>query len=128
MVIRSTLLFRNPPMANPVEELTSYNFYQSSGFWPDQFTEISENLILIPNDIVCDRTKCSARKELALFLMLQQWNKADNWEDVSFFFYVAVIAGIIQLPKHVFLVEKALYEMYAGIGLPPNHSPLIRMV
>jgi hypothetical protein len=83
MVMRPTVLFRNPPMANPVDELTSYNFYHFSGFWPDQFTEICENLMLIPDVIICERTRCSARKDLALFLLLRRWNKADTWDDVA---------------------------------------------
>jgi hypothetical protein len=70
MVVRPTVLFRDPPMANPIEELTPYHFYQNSGFWPDQFLEIPQNLLLIPDVIVCDRTRCSARKELALFVLL----------------------------------------------------------
>ncbi len=83
MVMRPTVLFRNPPMANPVDELTSYNFYHYSGFWPDQFTEICENLILIPDVVICERTRCSAKKKLALFLLLWQWNKADTWDNVT---------------------------------------------
>ncbi len=84
MVMRLMVLFRNPPMANPMEELTSYNFYHYYGFWPDQFIEICNNLILIPNVVIFDHTRCSARKKLALLLLLWQWNKADTWEDVAF--------------------------------------------
>ncbi len=83
MVMRPAVLFRNPPMANPVDELTSYNFYHFSGFWPDQFIEICKNLILIPDVIICECTRCSARKDLALFLLLWRWNKADTWDDVA---------------------------------------------
>jgi hypothetical protein len=82
MVMRPTVLFRNPPMANLVDELTSYNFYHFSGFWPDQFTKICENLILIPDVIICERTRCSTRKDLALFLLLRRRNKADTWDNV----------------------------------------------
>jgi hypothetical protein len=53
MAIRPSALFRDPPMANPVEELTTYNFCQNSGCWPDKFSEISENLTLIPDIIIC---------------------------------------------------------------------------
>ena len=91
MVVWPTLLFRDPPIVNPIEELTPYRFYQNSGFWPDQFLEISQNLILIPDVIVCDRTRCSARKELALFVLLRRWNKADNWENISFCTYIQPI-------------------------------------
>lgn len=33
MVVRPTVLFRDPPIVNPIEELTPYRFYQNSGFW-----------------------------------------------------------------------------------------------
>jgi hypothetical protein len=79
MVIRPTMLFREPPMANPVQELTSYNFFQSSNFWLDQFSDISENPMLIPDIIVCECARYSVRNDLALFLMLCHSNEDDNW-------------------------------------------------
>ena len=53
------------------------------GFWPGQFKEISYNLLLIPDTIVCSRTRCTAPKQLAIFVMLRRWKKADKWEDVA---------------------------------------------
>jgi hypothetical protein len=34
MNIRPTILFGDPPMANPVEELPAATFVQLTGFWP----------------------------------------------------------------------------------------------
>jgi hypothetical protein len=83
MVLRPTTLFREPPVVNPLQEYSSHRFYQLCGFWPDQFTEVIDNLLLIPDIIVCDRSRCSTSKTLALFIMLRRWQKADTWDDVA---------------------------------------------
>ena len=83
MVLRPTTLFREPPVVNPLQECSSHRFYQLCGFWPDQFTEVIDNLLLIPDIIVCDRSRCSTSKTLALFIMLRSWQKADTWDDVA---------------------------------------------
>jgi hypothetical protein len=62
MSCRPVVQHSDPPIQNPVEELTSYHFYQSSGFWPDQFTEVLENLTLIPDVIQCPRSRSTASK------------------------------------------------------------------
>jgi len=67
---------------NPVDEFSFYGFYQECGFWPSQFQEVIDNLILLPDIIVCQRTRVRATKSLAIFLMLHRWKKADKWEDV----------------------------------------------
>ena len=83
MVLRPTTLFREPPVVNPLQEYSSHRFYQLCGFWSDQFTEVIDNLLLIPDIIVCDRSRCSTSKTLALFIMLRRWQKADTWDDVA---------------------------------------------
>jgi hypothetical protein len=83
MFIRPTVLFEIPPLQDPIAELPASEFYKLCGFWPGQFEEIANNLLLIPDQIVCSTTRCSASKHVAVFLMLCRWNKADNWEDVS---------------------------------------------
>ena len=49
MFVRPTILFQDPPLQNPVEEIPSATFYQVTGFWPAQIEEIMENLTLIPD-------------------------------------------------------------------------------
>jgi len=48
-------------------------FYQECGFWPSQLQEVIDNLILLPDNIVCQRTRVRATKSLAIFLMLRRW-------------------------------------------------------
>jgi len=83
MRVRPTILFQHASLEDPVEELLAATFFQLSGFWPGQFTEVSENLLLIPDTIICPITRCRASKKLAIFLMLRRWNKADTWDDVA---------------------------------------------
>ncbi len=40
-------------------------------------------MLLIPDMIVCETTRCCASKTLALFVMLRRWQKADTWDDVA---------------------------------------------
>jgi len=82
MFIRLTILFNEQPMEDPVNELPSTEFYELSGFWPAQFQEVVDNLQMIPGRITCSVT-CVACRDVAVFMMLQQWRKADQWEDVS---------------------------------------------
>jgi hypothetical protein len=83
MFIRPTVLFEIPPLQDPIAELPASEFYELCRFWPGQFEEIANNLLLIPVQIVCSTTRCSFSKHVAVFFMLRRWNKADNWEDVS---------------------------------------------
>ncbi len=83
MVLRPTTLFGEPPVVNPLQEYSSHRFYQLTGFWPSQFMEVADNLLLIPDVIVCETTCCCASKTLALFVMLRRWQKADTWDDVA---------------------------------------------
>jgi len=83
MYVCPTALFNQPPLLDPVGELPSSEFYEMCGFWPGQFQEISDNLLLIPGRIVCPRAQCTAPKQLAIFVMLRHWKKADKWEDVA---------------------------------------------
>jgi len=52
MFVHPTVLFHAPPATDPVAELPSSEFYEMSGFWPGQFLEISDNLLLLPQQIV----------------------------------------------------------------------------
>jgi hypothetical protein len=72
MVVRPTILFEGFPVQNPVDEFSSYGFYQECGFWPSQFQEVIYYLILLPDIIVCQRTRVRATKSLAIFLMLRR--------------------------------------------------------
>jgi hypothetical protein len=83
MFIRPTILFNEQPMDDPVNELPSTEFYELSGFWPAQFREVVDNLRLIPGRITCSVTCSALSKDVAIFLMLRRWKKADKWEDVS---------------------------------------------
>jgi hypothetical protein len=85
MFIHPSVLFPDPPFDDPVEAFTSYQFYPNTGFWPDQFMEVKNNLTLIPDVIRCRQSRCRTTKSLSLFLLLRRWNKADTWEDVSRF-------------------------------------------
>jgi hypothetical protein len=46
-------------------------FNQECGFWHSQFEEVIDNLILLTDNIVCQRTRVMATKSLAIFLMLR---------------------------------------------------------
>jgi hypothetical protein len=37
----------------------------------------------LPDIIVCPATQSTSSKQLAIFLLLRWWNKADTWDDVS---------------------------------------------
>ena len=46
-------------------------FNQECGFWHSQFEEVIDNLILLTDNIVCQRTRVMATKSLAILLMLR---------------------------------------------------------
>ncbi len=71
------------PLVDPVVELPATEFYKLAGFWPGQFVEVSDNLVLFPDRIICPTTCCTASKQLALFVLLRQWKNADKWDDVA---------------------------------------------
>jgi hypothetical protein len=73
------ILFNEQPMEDPVNDLTSTEFYELSSFWPAWFREVVDNLHLIP----CSATRCVASKDVAVFLMLRWWKEANKWEDVT---------------------------------------------
>ena len=56
MHVRPTILFQDAPLEDPVEELPAATVFQLSGFWPGQFTEVSNNLLLVPDTIICPIT------------------------------------------------------------------------
>jgi hypothetical protein len=45
--------------------------------------EVSDNLVLIPDRIICPMTCCTASKQLVLYVLLRRWKKADKWDDVA---------------------------------------------
>jgi hypothetical protein len=67
MVVRPAILFEGFPVQNPVDEISSYGFYQECGFWLSQFQEVIDNLILLQDNIVCQRRRVRATKSLAFF-------------------------------------------------------------
>ena len=64
MYVRPTVVFNDPPLMDPVAELPATEFYELAGFWPGQFVEVSDNLVLIPDQIICPMTCCTASKQL----------------------------------------------------------------
>jgi hypothetical protein len=94
-------------MANPMDKLTSYNFYHYSCFWPDQFPEICKNLILIPDVVICERKRCSARKELALFFYFGDGVRLILGTMLRVY-YIAVIVGVLKYTENLFIVKKTL--------------------
>jgi hypothetical protein len=83
MYRRPSFLFDQLPLEDPLAELMATEFYELRGVWPGQFHEIVDNLTLIPGRIICPSRRCTASKELAIFIMLCHWRKADKWKDVS---------------------------------------------
>lgn len=72
-----------PKVRNPAEQFSSHGFYELTGFWPEQVSEISRELIFIPPIIRCRSTGCIAPKELAIFLLLRRWHIPGKWDGVS---------------------------------------------
>jgi hypothetical protein len=70
MYIRPTALFDLPPLTDPVNESLSAEFYELSGFWPGQFIEIVDHLVLIPETIICPTKCCTASRQVSICLML----------------------------------------------------------
>ena len=67
---RPTKSYDLPPLSqhDMFNEFTSHDFYYVSGFWPDQFDEIVENMILIPDKIVHKKLKLVViRKHLSSY-------------------------------------------------------------
>jgi hypothetical protein len=58
-------------MENPVEELSVATFYQLTGFWPGQFEEIINNLLVLPDTIVCAATRSTSSNQLVFLLLLR---------------------------------------------------------
>ena len=67
---RPLVTFDLPPVLQPVEVLSKYDFYNNTGFWPDQFQKIMNELKLIPNTIIHYETEYKATKELSLCILL----------------------------------------------------------
>jgi hypothetical protein len=72
-----------PSVEDPSTQLTSHRFYELSGFWPEQVHEICQEMALIPGTLVCPSTRCTASKELALFIALCRWHIPNSWELVG---------------------------------------------
>ena len=72
-----------PSVDNIYEQFSSHRFYELTGFWPVQVQEICQNLSLIGDTIVCQSTRCTAPKDLAVFVLLCCWHIAGTWELVA---------------------------------------------
>jgi hypothetical protein len=72
-----------PKVITPSHQFTKYMYYMMTGFWPEQFHEICQELTLLPDVVHCRRSGCKARKEMAIFLLLRRWNISGKWEIVS---------------------------------------------
>jgi hypothetical protein len=68
---RPIILFCDPLMENPVEELPAATFFQLTSLWPRQFEEVISNLLLLHDTIVCAATQSTSSKQLAIFLLLR---------------------------------------------------------
>jgi hypothetical protein len=67
MVLGPTILYEGFPVQNLVEKFFSYGLYQECGFWPPQFEEVIDKLVLLLDIIVYQRTRVRAMKALAVF-------------------------------------------------------------
>jgi hypothetical protein len=56
---RPFVYYELPKVVTP-DNFSKYMYYQMTGFWPEQITEISNELSLIPAAIKCRRTGCYA--------------------------------------------------------------------
>ena len=81
-VSRPTVSHALPPVNDPVNEFSACDFYQLSGFWPEQFEEVLSEVTKVNDPIICRRTRCRASLKLALFVLLRRWAKPDTWDDV----------------------------------------------
>jgi hypothetical protein len=72
-----------PSVDNIYEQFSSHRFYELTGFWPVQVQEICQNLSLIGATIICQSTRCTAPKDLAVFVLLRCWHIAGTWELVA---------------------------------------------
>jgi hypothetical protein len=89
---------------DPVAALPATEFYRLAG-WLGQFVEVSDNLVLIPDRFICPTTPCTASKQLALFVLLMRWKKADKWDDVA--------RVMKQRPVWCIKVYRALFSLLA---------------
>jgi hypothetical protein len=58
-------------MENPVEKLPAATFFQLSGFWPEKFEEVINNLLVLPDTIVCAATRSTSSNQLVFLLLLR---------------------------------------------------------
>jgi hypothetical protein len=58
-------------MENPVEKLPAATFFQLSGFWPEKFEEVINNLLVLPDTIVCAATRSTSFNQLVFLLLLR---------------------------------------------------------
>ena len=70
------------PVLDPVLEHSTNDFYHLTDFRPDQFVEVINEMTLIPDRIIHRKTHATASKEIACFILLHRWRKADTWDDV----------------------------------------------
>ena len=64
--------FSLPRMTEPWNELTDSRFKKCTRFYKKEFQRICDALTLIPAKIVT-KTRCTATKELAVFVLLRRW-------------------------------------------------------
>ncbi len=79
----SSLLLLSMLLDTVYQHYTSYDMNGLTGLWPRQFKEVISNLLLLHDTIVCAATQSTSSKQLAIFLLLRWWNKADTGDDVS---------------------------------------------
>jgi hypothetical protein len=72
-----------PKVVMSTQQFTKYSFYLMTGFWPEKVSAISVALASIPDMIQCQKTRCAATKERAIFLLLWRWHLPTSWEIVS---------------------------------------------
>ena len=83
---RPTKSYDLPPLSqhDTFNEFTSHDFYSVSGFWPDQFDEIVENMIFTRDKIVHEKkTRTCCDKKTPFFLLFRRWRKHDTCESVK---------------------------------------------
>jgi hypothetical protein len=60
-----------PKVVTPTQQFTKYSFYLMTWFWPEQVSAISVALTLILDIIQCQKTRCAATKEQAIFFVTE---------------------------------------------------------
>ena len=65
-------------MEEPWYELNNNEFYERFGFWKEQFMEVINNLVLMPQEIKGQNSHAKASLPLGICIILRRWRIADT--------------------------------------------------